>query len=105
MTLVSTYVYKLSYGLKVVHVSVAVALIGFEVLASIWSYLRLKSRGAAVLLAVVIVGFAVAGLTLLGAVHLLFIGQALTTLGFAGLLILTESVLRNDSPAGRASPA
>jgi hypothetical protein len=96
MTLFSTYVYKLNYGLKLVHVSVAVALVSFEVLASTWSCLRVRSRGAAALFAVVIVGFIVAGLTFIGAAHLLVIGQALTTLGFAGLLIRTESALQGD---------
>jgi hypothetical protein len=40
---------------------------------------------------VVIAGFLVAGFTFIGAAYFHFIGQALTTLGFAGLLILTES--------------
>ena len=96
MTLVSTYAYKLSYGLKLVHVSVAVVLISFEVLASTWSCLRVRSRVTAALSAVVVVGFIVVGLTFIGVAHLLFIGQALTTLGFAGLLIRTESALQGD---------
>ena len=96
MTLVSTYAYKLSYGLKLVHVSVAVVLISFEVLASTWSCLRVRSRGTAALFAVVVVGFIVVGLTFIGVAHLLFIGQALTTLGFAGLMIRTESALQGD---------
>jgi hypothetical protein len=96
MTLFSTYVYKLNHGLKLVHEGVGVAFICFEVLASTWSCLRVRNKGTVALFAVVIVGFIVAGLTSFGAAHLLFIGQALTTLGFAGLLICTESALQSD---------
>ena len=97
MTLFSTYVYKFNHGLKLIHVGTGVVLISFEVVASAWSYLRFGSGVTAGLFAVVIVGFIVAGLTFLGVAHLLFIGEALTTLGFAGLLIRTESALQGDS--------
>ena len=104
LTLVSTYVYTLDEGLKLVHVGVTVVLVCFEALASPWMYLRVMGRGAAALLAVVIVGFVVAGVTFMGAAHLLFVGQALTTLGFAGLLIRTEPALDGDSAGATGVP-
>jgi hypothetical protein len=90
LTLLSTYVYKLDYGLKLVHVGVGVALISFELLASAWASLWIRTTAATALFVVIIGGFVVAGLTFLGQAHLLFIGESLTTLGFAGVVILTE---------------
>jgi uncharacterized membrane protein len=89
LTLASTYVYKMGPGFKQLHIAVGVATITFELLASAWMFHRSKSSWDLGFLVVQATGCLLAGLTLLGALHVLFLGQALADLGFALLLVHT----------------
>jgi len=89
LTLLSTYIYKVSYAFKQLHVVVGVTTMSFELLASVWMSIRLRSTWDLLFLAVQLTGFVLAGLTFLGTLHVLFLGQALATLGFALLLMHT----------------
>lgn len=96
LTLVSTYVYTQDTVLRQVHVGVGVVLVAFELVASLWMYHRLRSTTDAVLLAALVCGCVLAGLTVLGVLHVLFVGQALAAAGFAVLLVR----LAGRTPAG-----
>lgn len=88
LTLLSTYVYSLDTPLRDVHITVGVALAIFEVAASVWMYRLLPQRKwDATLLVVELIGFALAALTIVGAVHVLFLSQVLTSGAFALLLV------------------
>lgn len=87
LTLLSTYGYKLNVGLKDAHITVGVLTITFELVASAWMYAQLRGTWDAAFLVLQLGGFVLAGLTFLGALHLLFLGQALADVGFALLLI------------------
>jgi len=92
VTLLSTYGYKLNVGLKDAHIAIGVAAITFELVASVWIYIQLRGAWDTVFVVLQVAGSAVAGLTVLGALHLLFLGQALADVGFALLLIHIGSV-------------
>lgn len=98
VTLASTYVYTLDHVLKDVHLVVGTVLLVFQFFASVWLYAQLRTAWDAVFLGMQAVGSAVAGLTVLGAFHLLFGGQALADLGFALLLVHRA---RRITPSGR----
>jgi len=88
LTLLSTYVYSLDTALRDIHVTIGVALAIFEVAASVWMYRLLSQRKwDATLLWVELIGFALAALTIVGAVHVLFLSQVLTSGAFALLLV------------------
>jgi len=87
LTLLSTYGYKLNAELKQAHVVAGVATIAFELVASAWMYAHLNSTWDTVFLVLQLAGFVLAGLTFLGDLHVLFLGQALADAGFALLLI------------------
>jgi len=87
LTLASTYGYRHDPWLDRAHVVVGVATVAFEVLAAVWMAAQLRGGWDAVFLATQLVGAVLAGLTLVGALHVLFLGQALADVGFALLLV------------------
>lgn len=96
LTLVSTYVYSLNTALRDLHVVIGAALAIFQVLASAWMYRFLQRGGWDVtLLMVEIVGFVLAVLTIVGALHVLFLTQVITSGAFAVLLV--RSALKLDT--------
>jgi hypothetical protein len=106
LTLASTYVYKLSHGLHTTHEVVGVATVSFEVLASLWLCAKHPGPWALGFLVVQLTGSALAGITFLGLLHVLFLGQVLAELGFALLLVrgclATDRSLRaSDLQRGR----
>ncbi len=103
LTLVSTYVYSLDVVMKDVHVVIGAALVLFEVASSVWMYLGLRGRWDGVFLVVQLVGFVLAAVTLIGFLHVLFLGQALASLGFGLLLIRTGYAVPFDDPANLTS--
>jgi hypothetical protein len=101
LTLASTYVYKINHGFKEVHDVIGASTIIFELVASVSMWTILRRRWDACFLAVELAGSAVVLLTVIDVVHLLFVGQALSSIGFALLLIHTG--LRTPSPPARRS--
>jgi hypothetical protein len=91
LTLLTTYGYTLNAPLKYVHVTVGVAIIVFESVASLWMYRTLRSLGA--ILIVQLLGLMLAALTFFGALHVLFLSQILTGGAFAILLVRTCRLL------------
>ena len=87
LTLVSTYGYSRDVGLKDVHLAVGVVTVSFELLAAVWMFLQLRGGWDGLFLVVQVAGSVVAGLTFLGALHLLFLGQAVAAVGFGCLLV------------------
>jgi hypothetical protein len=87
LTLLSTYGYTLNAELKQIHIVVGVVTIIFELVASLCMYAQLNGPWDTLFIVVQLGGFVLAGLTFLGAMHLLFLGQALADVGFALLLI------------------
>ncbi len=104
LTLLSTYGYRLDVGLKEIHVAAGVTTVAFEVAASVWMYAQLRGGWDAVFLAVQLVGSAVAGLTVLGVGRLLFLGQAVASMGFALLLIRTGQAVPPSGPGPGPEP-
>jgi hypothetical protein len=102
LTLLTTYGYKLDIGLKDAHVTAGVLTITFELVASVWIYAQLRGAWDSVFLVLQAGGFVVAGLTIFGAFHLLFLGQALADVGFALLLIHMGST--TPCPVGGPPP-
>ena len=98
LTLASTYGYKLNAGLKEFHIVVGVVMITFELVASVWMFAQLEGGWDRVSLILQVAGCAVAGVTVLGALHLLFLGQALADVGFALLLVHLGLVTGSSAP-------
>jgi heme/copper-type cytochrome/quinol oxidase subunit 4 len=95
LTLVSSYVYSLNTALRDLHIVIGAALAIFQVIASAWMYRLLRQRLDGALLAVELVGFVLAVLTIFGALHVLFLTQVLTSGAFAVLLV--RSALKLDT--------
>jgi hypothetical protein len=91
LTLASTYGYSLNTGLRDVHIVIGAALAIFQLTASVWMYRRLQRGVDASLLAVEVAGFVLAVLTIVGALHILFLTQVLTSGAFALLLVRSAS--------------
>jgi hypothetical protein len=104
LTLVSTYGYTRDPGLKEAHIAAGVATISFELVAAVWMYAQLRGGWDVLFLGVQVAGFVVAGLTFLGALHLLFVGQALAAVGFGLLLVHLGWVTPCRGQSGSASP-
>jgi len=94
-TLVSTYVYSLNTVLRDVHIVIGAALAIFQVTASVWMFRLLGRRLDGALFTVELVGFVLAVLTIVGALHVLFLTQVLTSGAFA--ILLVRSAMRLDS--------
>ncbi len=100
LTLLSTYVYSLDTALRDIHIAIGVALAIFEVAASVWMYRLLSQRRwDATLLAVELVGFALAVFTIVGVLHVLFLSQVLTSGAFALLLVDSGRKVEIVNPA------
>jgi hypothetical protein len=88
IVLVSTYGYSLDVVLKDIHIATGIAITLFELAASLWMYRYLgRSPRDTTLIAVQLVGFVLAALTFVGALHVLFLTQILTGVSFALLLV------------------
>jgi hypothetical protein len=103
LTLVTTYGYSLDVVWKDVHVVVGAATVAFQVAASVWMYVRLRGRWDGCFLVVQLVGFVLAGVTLVGLLHVLFVGQALASVGFGLLLIRSGYAVPLDDPPNLTS--
>jgi len=103
LTLASTFPYKVNSTFKEIHVIVGIAIVVFELVASLVLTWWARSWSLVPFLVLSVVGFVVAGLTFLGAFHLLFLGQALLSVGIAGVLILTATKENGEVP--QSTPA
>jgi hypothetical protein len=88
LVLVSTYAYSLNTVLKDLHIATGIAIVLFELAASLWMY-RYLGRCArdTTLIAVQLIGFILAALTFVGVLHVLFLTQLLTGVSFALLMV------------------
>ncbi len=98
LTLLSTYPYTLDRTLTDLHIAVGICLTVFESVASVWIYRELH-RYAAVL-AAQLVGLVLAGLTIIGVLHILFLTEVLSGAAFAYLLVRATALLSRNA-AGR----
>jgi hypothetical protein len=87
LTLLSTYPYTLDRALTDLHIAVGICLTVFESVASVWMYREL--RRYELVLAAQLVGLVLAGLTFIGALHLLFATEVLSGAAYAYLLVRT----------------
>lgn len=83
-TLVSTFPYQHGEPWHGLHVGVGAALVVAQVALSAW---LARGRALVAAAAVEVAGAIIAGVAILGPGHLLFVGQALTALGFAPVLV------------------
>jgi hypothetical protein len=91
LVLLSSYVYSLDIELKDVHYALGTVLLVLVFTASLWMFrLRSRSSWSALFLLVQLSGDALALLTALGGLHVLFLSEILANVGFAGLLIRTS---------------
>jgi hypothetical protein len=102
--LLSTYFYSRNVQLKELHFGLGTVLVVLAAAGSLWLYrLWPPSVGVSVLLSVQLFGDALAFATAVGALHVLFIAEMVSNIGFASLLIRTayrydrEESLRADS--------
>jgi hypothetical protein len=88
--LLSTYFYSLNLALKDLHFACGTALVVVVGVASLWMYgLWPPSPGVRLLLLIQLTGDALALLTSVGAVHVLFLSEIVSNVGFACLLVRT----------------
>ncbi len=113
VVLVSTYPYKIDRTLADVHLGAAIGLFCAELplVAGLAFALSSKSRQVIVWLGWLgalgwLTGAAVAALTVLGFIHLLFLGQAVMSAGFAAVLVtsLQAEVTPRRTMSGRSRP-
>ncbi len=99
-SLLSTYGYKLNSPLRILHIVSGCATILFEFGASLWIFVRLRSaRMDVVWLGVQLVGFVLALLDFFEVLHVLFLAQLLTGVGFGLLAVHAAQRLALPSPA------
>jgi hypothetical protein len=88
IVLVSTYAYSLNVVLKDFHIATGIAIALFELAASLWMYRYLgRSAPDTTLAGIQVIGFVLAALTFVGALHVLFLTQILTGVSFALLMV------------------
>jgi hypothetical protein len=88
--LLSTYFYSMNIALRDVHFALGTALIVLVGFASLWMYRQwTPSLGVTALLMVQLFGDVLALGTVVGALHVLFLSEMVSNLGFASLLIRT----------------
>jgi hypothetical protein len=88
LSLLSTYVYKLNAAFRMLHIVSGIATILFWFGASLWMFLRLRSTPMdTVWLCVQLAGFALAVIDYFNVLHVLFLAQAMTAVGFGFLLV------------------
>jgi hypothetical protein len=90
LVLISTYAYQLNNAFDTIHEYAGVALFLLEVIAAIW-LVRMRVHDTLQILsfAVLLTGFTLSALTYFGYLHVLFIAEMLTNLGFGVLLVHT----------------
>jgi len=87
-SMLSTYGYTLNTPLKLLHVVSGIAIILFGTGASLWMFVRLRSsRSDSVWLAVQVAGFLLALIDFFNVLHVLFLAQLLTGVGFGFLVV------------------
>lgn len=88
LTLISTYGYTLSHGLKDFHTVVGIITMLFEPLVALWMYARLRRTLVThALLGIELVGLALAVIDYLVILHVLFLAQVVTAFAFGALLV------------------
>lgn len=98
LVLLSSYIYSLDVGLKDIHFALGTVLVVLVGAASLWMYREWSpSVSSSFLLLVQLSGDALALLTSLGDVHVLFLAEMLANVGFAGLLIRTSRQIARES--------
>jgi hypothetical protein len=91
-TLASTYPYKLNTPLKDIHTAVGIVTLLFEPISSAWMYASRRGlKWDGFLLATALVGLILAVVDLAGILHVLFLAQVFTGVGFGFLLVRTVS--------------
>jgi hypothetical protein len=96
MSLLSTYVYKLNAALRMLHIVCGITTILFGFGASLWMFLMLRSTSRdTVWLCVQLAGFALAVIDYFNVLHVLFLAQAMTAVGFG--FLLARAVRRTTS--------
>ncbi len=95
LILLSTYPYTLDVGFKDLHVVAGALIVVFESAASWWMYRAIRSLGTVLVLQ--LVGLALATLTLVGVLHVLFVSQLVTGVPFAVLLVRTTRDVVGDA--------
>ncbi|MGD0054476.1 MAG: hypothetical protein ABSC34_03440 [Acidimicrobiales bacterium] len=105
LTLLSTYIYSLNEALRDVHVVVGAALIILETGGGVWMYtMPSHRRGDGLILTILLVGFVLAALTIVGVLHILFVTQVVTGGAFAFLLVhATQGLCVSSMTTGSAS--
>lgn len=86
-TLLSTYPYQINATWKDIHVAVGVVLFVFELLATASVVRTLRGGRVVAAASAVVIGFVLAALTFVGAIHLLFVAQVVTGGAFAVVLV------------------
>ena len=88
LTLLSTYPYKINQSFDAIHIWMGIILFYAELGAAVWLTFKIvRNKSSYLLLFVGVIGFALATLTLIGWLHLLFISQMVTAAAFGLLLI------------------
>jgi hypothetical protein len=102
--LLTSYVYTINHTLRDVHFGFGTVLILFEGGASWWMF-RLFRRFIwdGVFLILQLGGSIVCLVTIVGALHVLFVGEMVTFLGFSGLLMHTARYLSKKDNSGDQS--
>ncbi len=102
--LVTSYVYTINHTLRDIHFAFGIALVLFEVGASWWMF-RLFRRLVwdGVFLTLQLSGSIVSLVTIVGAIHVLFVGEMVTWIGFSGLIIHTSHYLGTKGDTGDQS--
>lgn len=94
LTLLSTYSYSLNTGLRDIHIVIGSALTVFLMAASTWIFVMLRTvRWFGALWALELVGFVLAALTIVGALHLLFVSEVLCAGAYSVFLIYGSKTL------------
>jgi hypothetical protein len=92
VALLTTYTYKINNVCKDIHIGMAIATFCFEIIVAFWLCYRVhKDKLNLGLLAVQLLAFTVAALTLFGVLRLLFATQLLTSLMFGIILIRSSA--------------
>ncbi len=103
--LATTYPYQHGPALKDLHVAVGAVAVGFELIAASWAVATiLGDTGDRVVLAIELAGGVLAGCTLAGVVHLLFVSQLVTSGAFGILLVRVATRLAQDDGVAPQRP-
>ncbi|HTT59068.1 MAG TPA: hypothetical protein VMF33_03385 [Acidimicrobiales bacterium] len=102
--LITSYIYTINDTLRDIHFAFGIVLVLFEVGASWWMFqLFRRFVWDGVFLLVQLSGSIVSLVTIVGAIHLLFVGEMVTWIGFCGLIVHTSRYLATKVDAGDLS--